>query len=96
MYALCVSGAVNTQRFVWEFFYALCMHFYSFIYSHERKNLECSVMKKRNKKQQQPDMENGSVIVSIIHVKPASAMLTGKRQLLCRGQKAITNNNEHL
>ena len=23
MYALCVSGAVNTQGFVWKFFYAL-------------------------------------------------------------------------
>ena len=31
MYALCVSGAVNTQDFVWKFFYALCINFHSFI-----------------------------------------------------------------
>ena len=35
MYALCVSGAVNTQGFVWKFlksfFYALYIHFHSFI-----------------------------------------------------------------
>ena len=31
MYALCVSGAVNTQGFVWKFFYALYINFHSFI-----------------------------------------------------------------
>ena len=30
MYALCVSGAVNTQGSVWKFFYAFCVHFHSF------------------------------------------------------------------
>ena len=29
MYALCVSGAVNTQGFVWKFFYALYINFNS-------------------------------------------------------------------
>ena len=33
MYALCVSGAVNTQGFVWKFFYALYKKIHSFIYS---------------------------------------------------------------
>ena len=33
MYALCVSGAVNTQGFVWKFFYALYINFHSFIQS---------------------------------------------------------------
>ena len=34
MYALCVSGAVNTQGFVWMFFfYALYINFHSFIHS---------------------------------------------------------------
>ena len=33
MYALCVSGAVNTQGFVWKFFYALYINFHSFIHS---------------------------------------------------------------
>ena len=32
MYALCVSGAVNTQGFVWKFFYALYINFHSFIH----------------------------------------------------------------
>ena len=32
MYALCVSGAVNTQCFVWKFFYALYIHLHSFIH----------------------------------------------------------------
>ena len=32
MYALCVSGAVNTQGFVWKFFYALYIIFHSFIH----------------------------------------------------------------
>ena len=36
MYALCVSGAVNTQGFVWKFFYALYINFHSFIHSFER------------------------------------------------------------
>ena len=45
MYALCVSGAVNTQGFVWKFFYALYINFHSFIHhSYESppmgKNLE--------------------------------------------------------
>ena len=31
MYALCVSGAVNTQGVVWKFFYALYINFHSFI-----------------------------------------------------------------
>ena len=31
MYALCVSGAVNTQGFVWKFFYVLYISFHSFI-----------------------------------------------------------------
>ena len=31
MYTLCVSGAVNTQGFVWKFFYALYIHFHSLI-----------------------------------------------------------------
>ena len=31
MYALCVSGAVNTLGFVWKFFYALYIYFHSFI-----------------------------------------------------------------
>ena len=31
MYALCVSGAVNTQGFVWKLFYAL--YKFSFIHS---------------------------------------------------------------
>ena len=31
MYALCVSGAVNTQGFVWNFMYALYINFHSFI-----------------------------------------------------------------
>ena len=31
MCALCVSGAVNTQGFVWKFFYALYINFHSFI-----------------------------------------------------------------
>ena len=30
MYALCVSGAVNTQGFVWKCFYAFCVNFHSF------------------------------------------------------------------
>ena len=33
MYALCVSGAVNTQGFVCKFFYALYINFHSFIHS---------------------------------------------------------------
>ena len=35
MYALCVSGAVNMQGFVWNFFYALYkyINFHSFIHS---------------------------------------------------------------
>ena len=33
MYALCVSGAVNTQGFVWKFFYALYINLHSFIHS---------------------------------------------------------------
>ena len=33
MYALCVSGAVNTQRFCVEVFYALYINFHSFIHS---------------------------------------------------------------
>ena len=33
MYALCVSGAVNTQGFEWKFFYALYINFHSFIHS---------------------------------------------------------------
>ena len=33
MYALCVSGAVNTQGFVWKFFYALYIYSHSFIHS---------------------------------------------------------------
>ena len=37
MYALCVSGAVNTQGFVWKFFYALYINFHSFIH-HSFKN----------------------------------------------------------
>ena len=28
---VCVSGAVNTQGFVWKFFYALYINFHSFI-----------------------------------------------------------------
>ena len=32
MYALCVSGAVNTQGFVWKFFYALYINLHSFIH----------------------------------------------------------------
>ena len=28
MYALCVPGAVNTQGFVWKFFYTLYVHFH--------------------------------------------------------------------
>ena len=32
MYALCVFGAVNTQGFVWQFFYALYIHCHSFIH----------------------------------------------------------------
>ena len=32
MYALCVSGAVNTQGFLWKFFYALYINFHSFIH----------------------------------------------------------------
>ena len=31
-YALCVFGAVNTQGFVWNFFYALYINFHSFIH----------------------------------------------------------------
>ena len=31
MYALCVSGAVNMQGFVWKFFYVLYINFHSFI-----------------------------------------------------------------
>ena len=37
MYALCVSGAVNTQGFVWKFFYALYIHFHSFIHKRALK-----------------------------------------------------------
>ena len=33
MYALCVSGAVNTQGFVWKFFYVLHINFDLFIHS---------------------------------------------------------------
>ena len=33
MYALCVSGAVNTQGFVWKFFINLYINFHSFIHS---------------------------------------------------------------
>ena len=33
MYALCVSGTVNKQGFVWKFFYALYINFHSFIHS---------------------------------------------------------------
>ena len=36
MYALCVSGAVDTQGFVWKFFYALYINFHSFIHSWSR------------------------------------------------------------
>ena len=33
MYVLCVSGAVNTQAFVWKFFfYALYLNLHSFIH----------------------------------------------------------------
>ena len=32
MHALCVSGAMNTQGFVWKFFYALYITFHSFIH----------------------------------------------------------------
>ena len=32
MYALCVSGSVNTQGFVWKFFYTLYINFHSFIH----------------------------------------------------------------
>ena len=35
MYALCVSGAVNTQGFVWKFFYALYINFHSFIHKYK-------------------------------------------------------------
>ena len=35
MYALCVSGAVNTQGFVWKFFYALYINFHSFSFIQE-------------------------------------------------------------
>ena len=31
MYALCVSGAMNTQGFVWKFFYAPYINFHSFV-----------------------------------------------------------------
>ena len=36
MYALCVAGAVNTQVFVWKFFYALYIYIFihSFIHTH--------------------------------------------------------------
>ena len=48
MSALCVSGAVNTQGFVWKFFYALYINFHSFIHSF---NLSLSLFKKnKNKK----------------------------------------------
>ena len=34
MYALCVSGAVNTQGFVWKFFMRyIYINFHSFIHS---------------------------------------------------------------
>ena len=42
MYALCVSGAVNTQGFVWKFFYALYINFHSFIHSRGRTNKQKS------------------------------------------------------
>ena len=32
MYALCATGAVNTQGFVWTWFYALAIHTFSFIH----------------------------------------------------------------
>ena len=35
MYALCISGAVNTQGFVWKFFYALYINFHSFIQTND-------------------------------------------------------------
>ena len=43
MYALCVSGAVNTQGFVWKFFYALYIHFHSFIHSFVMEKCHVSV-----------------------------------------------------
>ena len=51
MYALCVSGAVNTQGFVWKFFYALYINFHSFIHSSykiptRKKNQEFITRKK--------------------------------------------------
>ena len=39
MYALCVSGAVNTQGFVWKFFYALYINFHSFIHSFNQEDI---------------------------------------------------------
>ena len=36
MYALCVSGAVNTQGFCGEFFYALYVNVHSFIHDDDR------------------------------------------------------------
>ena len=42
MYALCVSGAVNMQGFVWKCFYALYINFHSFIHIHN--SLKTSVM----------------------------------------------------
>ena len=37
MYALCVSGAVNTQGFVWKFLCAICT--FSFIHSYSDQSL---------------------------------------------------------
>ena len=44
MYALCVSGTVNTQGFVWKFVYALYINFHSFIHSYTGKGerIACS------------------------------------------------------
>ena len=33
MHCVSLHGAVNTQGFVWKFFYALYVHFHSFIHS---------------------------------------------------------------
>ena len=43
MYALCVSGAVNTQGFVWKFFmHNIYIHFCSF--NHSFDNFACKVL----------------------------------------------------
>ena len=46
MYALCVSGAVNTQGFVrifFNFFYALYINCHSFIHSSDRPDITVPV-----------------------------------------------------